>query len=94
MNGPSPRFWVLLKRAMLILAALSLVAAVVLYFTLDGLSKTFFALCAVIIAVNFLFIYSFVRINDKKRPGPRDFEVRIHEKERYRTSDTEHFTSR
>ena len=81
MNGPSPKFWLILKRSMLILAALSIVAAVVLYLTLEGLKQTFFALCAVIIAINFLFIYSFVRLNDAKRPGARDFGTRLKEKE-------------
>lgn len=77
MNGPSPKFWVILKRTMLILATLSLVAAVVLYLTLSGLQKTFFSLCALIIGANFLFIYSFVRLNDAKRPGAEEFEKRI-----------------
>lgn len=78
MNGPSPKFWVILKRTMLLLAALSLVAGVVLYLTLTGLQKTFFSLCALIIGANFLFIYSFVRLNDSKRPGSEAFGSHLH----------------
>ena len=77
MNGPSPKFWVILKRTTLVLATLSLVAAVVLYLTLTGLQKTFFSLCALVIGANFLFIYAFVRLNDKKRPGSEAFGSRL-----------------
>lgn len=78
MNGPSPKFWVILKRTVFLLATLSLVVAVVLYLTLTGLQRTFFSLCALIIGANFLFIYSFVRLNDSKRPGSEAFGSRLH----------------
>lgn len=84
-NGPGPKFWTILKRTMLVLAALSVVAAIVLYFTLTGLRKTFFPICSLIIGANFLFVYFFVRLNDGRRPGSsRDFEARLREKERKR----------
>ena len=79
MNGPSPKFWLYLKRTMLLLAALSIIAAVIFYLTLTGLQKTFFALCALIIAANFLFVYTFVRINDARRPDSTSFERRLSE---------------
>ena len=89
MNGPGPKFWVYLKRTMLILAALSLAAAVVIYLTFTGLKQTFFALCFLLIAANFLLIYLFARHNDSKRPGSRDFGRNLHAREE-KESFTEH----
>ncbi len=72
MASPSPKFWATLKKVLLILAAAAIVAAVVCYVTLDGLRQTFFSLCCLIIAANLLLMYGFVRVNDKRRPKPRN----------------------
>lgn len=72
MASPSPKFWIILKKTLLILAALAIVAAIVCYLVLDGLRQTFFSLCCLIIAANLILMYSFVRINDKRRPTPRN----------------------
>ncbi len=72
MVAPTPKFWATLKKVLLILATLSIVASIVCYITLEGLRQTFFSLCCLVIAANLILMYGFVRINDKRRPGSRN----------------------
>lgn len=68
----NPKFWKGLRATLLVLIGVSLAAAVVCFFTLEGLRQTFFSLCCILLAVNFAFMYGFVRLNDNKRPKYRN----------------------
>lgn len=68
----NPNFWKGLRTTLLVLIAVCIVAAVVCFFTLEGLKQTFFSLCCIILAANFAFMYGFVRLNDQKRPMRRE----------------------
>lgn len=68
----NPKFWSRFKMIVLALLVLVVLGAVAGFFLMPGAMGRYFALFALIIALNLLLMYFFIRVNDKKRPTQRD----------------------
>lgn len=64
-----PGFWKGFKRTLLVLIAMGVVAAVLLFVLLPGNQGLFFGGATLILVLNLLMMLLFVRANDNKRPG-------------------------
>lgn len=62
------QFWKRLKQVILTLIVVALLGAVACYLYFDGLKQVFYPLCSLLAALNFAFMYGFIRANDKRRP--------------------------